>query len=122
VVTTLLPAADFCTRTPYPDARRLLDVGITVALATDCNPGTSYVTSMPLVIALAVRELGMTATEALWAATADGAKALRRTDIGRLTPGARADFAVLDAPPHAHLAYRLGSNLVGATYRLGALV
>lgn len=122
VVATLLPAADFCTRTPYPDARRLLDAGITVALATDCNPGTSYVTSMPLVIALAVRELGMTPAEALWAATAGGARALRRPDIGRLTPGARADFAVLDAPSHAHLAYRPGSNLVGATYRLGALV
>ena len=122
VVTTLLPAADFCTRTPYPDARRLLDAGVTVALATDCNPGTSYVTSMPLVIALAVRELAMTPAEALWAATAGGAKALRRSDIGRLAPGARADFAVLDAPSHAHLAYRPGSNLVGATYRLGALV
>lgn len=122
VVATLLPASDFCTRTPYPDARRLLDAGATVALATDCNPGTSYVTSMPLVIALAVRELGMTPAEALWAATAGGAKALRRTDIGRLTPGARADFAVLDAPSHGHLAYRPGSNLVGATYRLGALV
>jgi imidazolonepropionase len=122
VVTTLLPAADFCTHTPYPDARRLLDAGVTVALATDCNPGTSYVTSMPLVIALAVRELGMTPAEALWAATAGGAKALRRSDIGRFTPGARADFAVLDAPSYMHLAYRPGSNLVGATYRSGALV
>jgi len=121
VVATLLPAADFCTRTPYADARRLLDAGINVALATDCNPGTSYVTSMPLVIALAVRELGLTPAEALWAATAGGAKALRRGDIGRLTPGARADFAVLDAPSYVHLAYRPGSNPVGATYLLGAL-
>jgi imidazolonepropionase len=122
VVATLLPAADFCTRTPYPDAHRLIGAGLIVALATDCNPGTSYVTSMPLVIALAVRELGMTPAEALWAATAGGASALRRADIGRLAPGARADFVVLDAPSYVHLAYRPGSNLVGATYRLGALV
>jgi len=122
VVATLLPAADFCARTPYPEARRLLDAGITVALATDCNPGTSYVTSMPFVIALAVRELGMTAAEALWAATAGGAKALRRTDIGRLSPGASADLVLLDAPSFAHLAYRPGSNLAAQVFRRGVRV
>lgn len=122
VVATLLPAADFCTRTPYPDARRLLDAGVTVALATDCNPGTAYVTSMPLVIALAVRELGLTPAEALWAATAGGAAALRRNDVGTLAVGARADLAVLDAPSYVHLAYRPGAPLVVQTWRGGARV
>lgn len=107
-VATLLPGVEFSTRSPYPDARRLLGAGVTVALATDCNPGTSYTSSMPFVVALAVREMGMTPGEALWAATAGGARALRRADIGRLTAGARADLTVLDAPSHLHLAYRPG--------------
>ncbi len=81
-VATLLPGAEFSTRSPYPDARRLLDAGITVALATDCNPGSSYTTSMPFCVALAVREMRMTPDEAVWAATAGGARALRRTDVG----------------------------------------
>ncbi|MDQ6849883.1 MAG: imidazolonepropionase [Actinomycetota bacterium] len=107
-VATLLPGVEFCTRSPYPDARRLLDAGVTVALATDCNPGTCYSSSMPFVIALAVREMGMTAAEALWSATAGGAAALRREDIGIVRVGARADLAILDAPSHVHLAYRPG--------------
>lgn len=107
-VATLLPGVEFSTRSPYPDARRLLDAGVRVALATDCNPGTSYTSSMPLMIALAVRELGMTAQQALWAATAGGAHALRRDDIGVLAVGKRADLCVLDAPSHLHLAYRPG--------------
>jgi imidazolonepropionase len=121
-VATLLPACDFSTRAPYPDARRLLDAGATVALATDCNPGTSYTTNMPLCIALAVRELHMTPGEALWAATAGGARALRRVDVGTLRPGARADFAVLDAPSHVHLAYRPGVPLVAETWKDGVRV
>jgi imidazolonepropionase len=121
-VATLLPACDFSTRAPYPDARRLLDAGATVALATDCNPGTSYTTNMPLCIALAVRELHMTPGEALWAATAGGAKALRRVDVGTLGPGARADFAVLDAPSYLHLAYRPGVPLVAETWKEGVRV
>ncbi|MET7471828.1 imidazolonepropionase [Micromonospora sp. NPDC005599] len=111
-VATLLPGAEFSTRTPYPDARRLLDAGVTVALATDCNPGSSYTSSMPFCVALAVREMRMTPAEAVWAATAGGAAALRRTDVGRLTPGARADLIVLDAPSHLHLAYRPGVPLI----------
>jgi len=107
-VATLLPGVEFSTRSPYPDARRLLDAGVTVALATDCNPGTSFTSSMPFVIALAVREMGMTPDEALWAATAGGARALRREDVGALRVGRRADLAVLDAPSHLHLAYRPG--------------
>jgi imidazolonepropionase len=111
-VATLLPGAEFSTRSPYPDARRLLDAGVTVALATDCNPGSSYTSSMPFCLALAVREMGMTPAEALWSATAGGAQALRRDDIGVLRPGARADLTILDAPSHLHLAYRPGVPLI----------
>jgi imidazolonepropionase len=111
-VATLLPATDFCTRQPYPDARRLLDAGATVALATNCNPGSSYTTSMAFCIALAVREMRMTAEEALLAATAGGAAALRRDDVGRLAPGARADAVLLAAPSYEHLVYRPGVPLV----------
>jgi imidazolonepropionase len=111
-VATLLPGAEFSTRSPYPDARRLLDAGAQVALATDCNPGSSYTTSMPFCVALAVREMQMTPPEALWAATAGGALALRRTDVGHLRVGARADLLVLDAPSYLHLAYRPGVPLV----------
>jgi imidazolonepropionase len=110
-VATLLPGVEFSTRSRYPEARRLLDAGAVVALATDCNPGTSYSSSMPFTIALAVREMAMTPAEALWAGTAGGAKALRRNDVGVLTVGARADLAVLDAPSYLHLAYRPGVPL-----------
>jgi len=120
-VATLLPGVEFATRSPYPDARRLLAAGVTVALATDCNPGTCYSSSMPLMIALAVRELGMTPAEAVWAATAGGARALRRADIGVLRPGAPADLAVLDAPSYLYLAYRPGMPLVrGVDFGPGA--
>ena len=118
-VATLLPGAEFSTRQPYPDARRLLDAGATVALATDCNPGTSYTTSIPFCIALAVRDMHMTTEEALWSATAGGARALRRSDVGYLAPGAKADLIVLDAPSHAHLAYRPGVPLLHAVYKSG---
>ena len=111
-VATLLPGVEFSTRSPYPDARRLLDAGCTVALATDCNPGSSYTSSMPLCIALAVREMRMSPAEALWAATAGGARALDRADVGRLTPGSAGDLVVLDAPSYVHLAYRPGVPLV----------
>jgi len=122
VVATLLPAAEFSTRSPYPDARRLLDAGVTVALATDCNPGSAYTTSMPFCVALAVREMRMTPAEALWAATAGGAAALRRDDVGVLRPGSRADFALLDAPSFVHLAYRPGAPVVGGVFHGGRLV
>jgi imidazolonepropionase len=121
-VATLLPGAEFSTRSPYPDARRLLDAGITVALATDCNPGSSYTTSMPFCIALAVREMRMTPDEAVWAATAGGALALRRTDVGHLGVGARADVLLLDAPSHLHLAYRPGVALVSRVWQAGVPV
>src|SRR6266536_5533282 len=116
-VATLLPGAEFSTRSPYPDARALLDAGVTVALATDCNPGSSYTTSMPFCIALAVREMRMTTEEAVWSATAGGARALRRTDLGRLDPGARADLVVLDAPSYRFLAYRPGVPQIAQVWR-----
>ena len=112
VVAGLLPGVEFSTRHPYPDARRLLAAGVRIAVATDCNPGTSYTSSMPFCIALAVREMGMTPTEALHAATAGGAASLRRSDIGHLSIGARADVVILEAPSHVHLAYRPGVPLV----------
>ncbi|WP_308257915.1 imidazolonepropionase [Pseudonocardia lacus] len=113
-VATLLPGVEFSTRSPYPDARGLLDAGVVVALATDCNPGTCFSSSMPLMIALAVREMGMAPGEALWAATAGGAAALRRGDVGVVTVGGAADLAVLDAPSHLHLAYRPGVPIARA--------
>jgi imidazolonepropionase len=115
-VATLLPGVEFSTRQPYPDARRLLDAGVTVAIASDCNPGSSYTSSVPLCIALAVREMGMTPAEAVHAATAVGARALDRDDVGVLAPGKRADLLVLDAPSHVHLAYRPGVPLVAGTW------
>ena len=113
-VATLLPGVEFSTRQPYPDARRLLDAGVQVAIATDCNPGTCYSSSMPLMIALAVREMGMTPAEALRAATVTAAKALRRTDIGRIAVGQRADLALVDAPSWLHIPYRVGVPVVRA--------
>jgi len=118
-VATLLPGAEFGTRSTYPDARRLLDAGATVALATDCNPGTSFTTSMPLCIALAVREMRMTVAEALGAATVGGARALRRDDVGRITVGGSADLVALAAPSYVHLAYRPGVDLISAVWWAG---
>ena len=121
-VATLLPGVEFSTRQPYPDARRLIDAGVTVAIACDCNPGSSFTSSMPFCIAVAVRDMGMTPAEALWSATAGGAAALRRDDIGRVAVGARADLAVLAAPSYVHLAYRPGVPLVEAVWKDGARV
>ncbi len=122
MVAALLPGAEFSTRHPYPDARRLLAAGATVALATDCNPGSSFTSSMAFCIALAVREMRMTTEEAVWSATAGGARALRRAEIGHLSAGARADLILLDAPSHAYLAYRPGVPLIAAVWQAGNLV
>lgn len=121
-VLTLLPGVEFSTRQPYPDARRLIDAGVTVALACDTNPGSSFTSSMPFCVAVAVRDMGMTPAEALWAATAGGAAALRRDDIGVIAAGARADLVLLDAPSHVHLSYRPGVPLVSTVWKDGALV
>lgn len=121
-VATLLPGVDFSTRQPYPDARALLDAGARVALASDCNPGSCFTSSLAFCIAVAVRDMGMTPDEAVWAATAGGALALRRTDVGHLAPGARADLALLEAPNHLYLAYRPGVPQVAAVWKDGELV
>jgi imidazolonepropionase len=118
-VATLLPGVEFSTRQPYPDARWLLAAGVTVALATDCNPGSCFTSSMPWCVALAVREMRMTTQEAVWAATAGGARALRRSDVGHLGVGARADLILLDGPSHTYLAYRPGVPLVRAVWCSG---
>ncbi|MBN9191947.1 imidazolonepropionase [Microbacterium sp.] len=118
-VATLLPGVEFSTRQPYPDARRLIDAGVTVAIASDCNPGSCFTSSMPLMVALAVREMGMTPGEAIWAATAGGARALRREDVGAIAPGMRADLVILDAPTRVHLAYRPGVPLVSSVVKDG---
>ena len=113
-VATLLPGVEFSTRSPYPDGRRLVDAGVSIALATDCNPGTCYSSSIPFVLALAVREMNLTPAEALRAVTAGGAKALQRNDIGVIRAGNRADLAVLDAPSYLHLFYRPGVPIARA--------
>lgn len=114
-VATFLPATDFSTRQPYPDARRVIDAGATVAIASNCNPGSSYTTSISFCIALAVRDMHMTIDEAVQAVTVGGAAALQRTDIGRLTPGSAGHAVILDAPTHHHLAYRPGVPLIRQT-------
>ena len=113
-VATFLPATEFSTRQPYPDARRVIDAGVVVAIASNCNPGSSFTTSLPFCVALAVREMGMTVDEAVWAATAGGAAALRRDDVGTLTPGSRADLCILDAPSPVHFVYRPGVNVIAS--------
>ncbi|KRF12300.1 imidazolonepropionase [Nocardioides sp. Soil797] len=115
-IATLLPGVEFSTKHPFPDGRALLEADVSIAIATDCNPGSCFTSSMPFCIALAVREMGLTPTEALAAATRGGAAALARDDVGSLLPGKRADFAVLDAPNHLHLAYRPGVPLVQETW------
>ncbi|CAN5460556.1 imidazolonepropionase [soil metagenome] len=121
-VATFLPATDFSTRQPYPDARRAIDAGVSVALATNCNPGSSYTTSMSFCISLAVRDMRMTADEALVAATLGGARALQRADVGCIAPGKRADLLVLDAPSYTHLVYRPGVPLIHTVIEAGATV
>ena len=122
VVATLLPAAEFSTRSSYAPARRLADAGVTIALATDCNPGTSFTTSMPFVIALACREMHLSSEEAVAAATIGGARSLALDDVGHLATGAAADLLAIDAPSPVHLAYRPGVNLISTVVRGGRVV
>jgi imidazolonepropionase len=118
-VATFLPGAEFSTRCKYPDARRMLEAGVDLAIASDCNPGSSYTNNMQFIIALAVRECFFTPEQALWSATAGGAKALRRSDIGVLKVGANADLLLLNSPSYIHLAYRPGVNQIEQVWRNG---
>jgi imidazolonepropionase len=121
-VATLLPAVDLHTGQPPAPGRHLIDAGVSIALASGADPGTSYTSSMNLVVALGVLRCGLTPAEAVHAATAGGARALRRTDVGTFTVGARADLHVLNAPSHAYLAYRPGMPLTHSVYQHGTRV
>ncbi len=122
-VATLLPACDLSTREPLAPARQLIDAGVEIALASNCNPGSSHTTSMPFCITVAVLQMGLTIDEAIWAATRGGARALRRDTgadaVGSIRVGGRADLQVLDAPSVVHLAYRPGVPLTVAVWRGG---
>lgn len=120
-VATLLPGAEFSTRSIYPDARRLFDAGIDVAIATDCNPGSSFTSSMPFCIAVAIRDMNFSPEQALWSATMGGAKALRRNDVGHLAVGAAADLVILNAPSFLHLGYRPGVDLIDTVIKSGSI-
>lgn len=122
VVATLLPGAALVLGGPPPPGRRALDAGCTVALATDCNPGTCPSESMPLMCSLAVATAGLTPAEALRAATAGGAAALGLADRGVLRPGLRADFSVLRSRHWVDVAYHLGGDVVAEVYREGRRV
>ena len=121
-VATLVPGAEFSTRATYPNAARVFDAGVTVALATDCNPGSSYTTSMAFCIAIAIREMGFSPEQALWSATLGGAKALRRLDVGSIAVGQSADLVILNAPSYLHLGYRPGVNLIQQVIKSGKTI
>jgi len=120
-VATLVPGAEFSTRATYPDARKLFDAGVDVAIATDCNPGSSYTTSMPFCIAVAIRDMHFSPEQALYAATMGGAKALRRDDVGHLAVGATADLTILNAPSYLHLGYRPGVDIIQTVIKAGKI-
>jgi len=121
-VATLLPGAEFSTRATYPDAKKLFAAGVTVALATDCNPGSSYTTSMSFCIAVAIRDMGFSPEQAIWSATLGGAKALRRTDVGALSVGMNADLSILSAPSFRHLGYRPGVDQISQVLKNGKTI
>lgn len=118
-VATVLPACDLSTRLPLAPARRLLDAGAELAIASNCNPGTSYTSSMGFCVATAVLQMGLTIQEAVRAATLGGAIALGMTDVGVVRVGARADLQLLEAPSVTHLAYRPGMPLTSTVWRGG---
>lgn len=121
-VATMLPGAEFSTRATYPDAKKLFAAGVTVALATDCNPGSSYTTSMSFCMAVAIRDMGFSPEQALWSATLGGAKALRRTDVGALSVGMSADIVLLSAPSFRHIGYRLGVDQISQVLKAGKTI
>ena len=121
-VAVALPGVSLSLRLPFPDVGRLRDAGVTVAIATDANPGTSYVLTMPFVVALACLEMGMSPEDAVWAATRGGALSLRRRDLGIVTHGSAGDLVVLDADTYLGLPYRPDSRLVTQVVKGGRLV
>ncbi len=121
-VAVLLPTVSLSLRLPAPPARRLWDAGVPVAIATDCNPGTSYVENMQLVIAIASLEAALSPEEAVWAATRGGAMAIEAEDKGVIKPGAVADFAVLEADSYVEIPYRPGTDLVRIVIKNGKVV
>lgn len=121
-VAVLLPGVSYSMREPPPDGRRAWDVGLTVAIATDCNPGTSYIETMPFIISLAVVMSGMTPDEAVWSATRGGALALGLHDRGVVAPRHLGDLVVLDAPSYDHLAYRPDGELVAQVIKRGKVL
>jgi imidazolonepropionase len=127
-VATCLPACDLSTRQPLAPGRELLDAGVQLALASNCNPGTSYTSSMAFCVTTAVLQMGLSVHEAVRAATYGGALALGResgTDVdgeravGSIAVGHRADLHLLNAPSATHLAYRPGIPLTHAVWRAG---
>ena len=121
-VATLLPGAEFSTRAIYPDAKKLFDAGVSVAIATDCNPGSSFTTSMSFCMAVAIRDMGFSPEQALWSATMGGARALRRKDVGALSVGMRADLSILSAPSFRHLGYRPGVDQIHQVVKDGQTI
>ena len=121
-VAALLPGAEFSTRAIYPDARKLFAAGVTVAIATDCNPGSSYTTSMAFCMAVAIRDMGFSPEQALWSATMGGARALRRKDVGALSIGMKADLSILSTPSFRHLGYRPGVDQIQQVFKDGKTI
>lgn len=123
VVATLLPTTAFCLKEPYAPARKMIDAGCAVALATDFNPGSGFTNSVPLMIALAVIYMGMTAEEAITALTLNGAAAVGRADsIGSIEVGKEADLVLLQYPSYKFLPYHTGVNIVDSVVKGGKLV
>lgn len=124
VTAVLLPGTSFfLMKHRYAPARQLVEAGVPVALATDCNPGSSHTESMPMVVVLAVFELGLTIEESLTAATLNAACCLGLgEEIGSVEPGKRADLVLLDAPNLLHLVYHYGINPVAAVVKEGRVV
>lgn len=121
-IATLLPITDLSTRQPAARGRDLVDAGVQIAIASNCNPGSGYSSSMALAVALGVLQCGLSVGEAVAAATLGGAKALGRTDVGMIAVGRRADLHVIDAPGPEYLAYRVGVPLTSAVWRSGVRV
>jgi imidazolonepropionase len=122
-VAVLLPATAFVLGEPYPPARKLIQAGVSVAVGTDFNPGSSPVASLPLVLSLAVLKLGLSPEEALAAATLNAAAAIGLADaVGSLEPGKQGDLVVWDARSYEEIPYWIGQNLAEVVVQRGRVV